>query len=326
MGAAVESDGGTPSLHRAPNTARRDPGSEADNGGVGYGDVLATWGLWALLLAAMAVTYARLELDDLYNVSREGIGGALSRVLVELNYPIAFVAIAIVLIALDTLGGRWWWLGGTAVVACAVAAWPGVVDDGDLDARPVNIVAALGVAASVAMTIAAVRRTGTSMSPRCRFDTARIVIAAVVLFLSLPWLAADIGLYLPDVGFITERPITGSDGAVNPAVHLGHHHGLDGSLLLLSALLLSRRPIRSRALRTVTTGYLSLMAAYGGMNAAQDVWHEQVQKRDWVDWTFPKATEPALAPIWVVILVAAVGIYLLLRQEPSPDTNAVGRG
>ena len=188
------------------NTQPQQASASQPTGSVSQGDVVATWVLWALLLAAMAVTYTRLETSELYNVSRDGIGGALSRMLVQLNYPIAFIAIAAVLIAFDTLRGRWWWLGGGAIAACAVTAWPGVVDDGDLDARLVNIVPALGVAGAVTLTIAATRRSGAGMAPRCRFDTGRVVIAAGVLFLSLPWLAADLGFYLPDVGFIAERP------------------------------------------------------------------------------------------------------------------------
>ena len=57
------------------------------------------------------------------------------------------------------------------------------------------------------------------------------------------------------------------------------------------------------------------MAAYGAMNAAQDFWNEQLQKRDWVDWSFPKAIEPTLTPIWLVILAASAAIFVLLRKE-----------
>lgn len=282
---------------------------------VAQGDVLVCWGMWGLLLAAMAVTHARLDLAELYNVSRDGIDGAASRVLVQLNYPVALVAIAAVLIAMDTLGGRLWWIAAATIAACAVTAWPGVVDDSDLDARAINAVPALGAVGAFALTVMAAKRSGVAMAPRRELDLARVVVAGVVLVLSLPWIAADIGVYLPEVGFITERPITGSDGVVNPAVHLGHHHGFDGSLILLSALLVSRPRLRSPRLRIVTTGYVALMAAYGAINATQDFWHEQVQKRGWVDWTFPKATEPALTFIWLVIVAGAVAVYLLLRQE-----------
>ena len=300
---------------------RIEPDELAQKSGRGavQGDVLATWAVWMLFLGAMAVTYSRLDISDLYNVSRDGMDGALSRMLVQLNYPIALVAIAAILIALDSLEGRWLWLGAASIAACVVTAWPGVVDDGNLDARLINIVPALGVAGAVTLTIAAVKRSTAGMESSCRFDTARVVITAVTLFLSLPWIAANLGFYLPDVGFITERPITGSDGVVSPAVHLGHHHGFDGSLILISALLLSRPKLRSPSLRLATTSYVALMAVYGAINATQDFWHEQIQKRGWVDWTFPKATEPTLTTIWLVILAASGAVFVLLSKEHATD-------
>ena len=41
-------------------------------------------------------------------LARDGLDGALSRVLVEMNSPISLVAIALALIALDALSARWW--------------------------------------------------------------------------------------------------------------------------------------------------------------------------------------------------------------------------
>jgi hypothetical protein len=71
----------------------------------------------------------------------------------------------------------------------------------------------------------------------------RAALAIVLLVAALPWLAADLGLYsngVPLLGrlfqsgqFLPERP-----GLPNfaPAVHHGHHHGMDGVLLVLTAL------------------------------------------------------------------------------------------
>ena len=74
------------------------------------------------------------------------------------------------------------------------------------------------------------------------------MIAAVALVVALPWIAADLGFALGGVG-----------------IHPGHHHGMDGVLLVLSALLLSRELGRVRVdwLRTTLTAYLSLMLVYG---------------------------------------------------------------
>ena len=98
---------------------------------------------------------------------------------------------------------------------------------------------------------------------------------------------------------------------------------LDSAWSILKTWLLSRPKLRSPALRSVTTAYVSLMAAYGAINAAQDFWHEQIQKRNWIDWTFPKATEPTLTPVWLLILAGAAGIFVLLEQErPRNETGA----
>ena len=277
------------------------------------GESVAVWGMWAVLLGALAVTYTRLDPTELYHVSRNGFSGGMSRVLVEMNYPLSLVAIALILISLDVLPTRWWWVGGPAIALGALTAWPGVVDDADLDARPINALPAMGVGLALLLTVAAVKKTGPSLAPRRPLDIGRLIIGGVVLLLSLPWIAADIGIFLPDGVFIMERPITSSDGNVAQAVHLGHHHGLDGSLILLSALLLSRVKIRSAKLAVATTSYVSLMFAYGGAICAQDFWNEQLVKRDWVDWEIPYAVKPSLAPVWLFILLMTAGTYWLIQ-------------
>ena len=52
--------------------------------------------------------------------------------------------------------------------------------------------------------------------------------------------------------------------------HHGHHHGMDGLLLILSALLLSRalNQIKGGALGIVVSAYLALMFCYGAANIA----------------------------------------------------------
>ena len=147
--------------------------------GPAQGEALAVWGIWAAVLLAIVVTYARLEPADLYHVSREGLSGGLSRALVEVNFPIALAAIALVLVALAVLPARAWWIAGPAIALCAVTAWPGVVDQDDLDARWVNAVPAVGVALALGLTVAATRRTGPRFVPRLRLDPARIVLAAL---------------------------------------------------------------------------------------------------------------------------------------------------
>ena len=289
---------------------------------VGQGEAAATWALWALLLVAIVVTYARLDPDELYSVSRDGIAGGLSRAVVELNFPISLVAIAIVLLALGVLPGRAWWVGGPAIALCAVTALPGVVDQDDLDAQWINALPALGVALALALTVVAARRAGTGFAQRLTLDTARAWIAVVALLLSIPWLAAELGFYLPEGVFIMERPGVEPDGTTIAAVHLGHHHGLDGTLIVLSALLLSRPRLYAARLALATRAYVSLAFAYGAVNLVEDAWHEQLVKRDWIDWKIPSALRPSLAPVWLVIGALAVTTALVLQRERSADVDS----
>ena len=280
----------------------------------GQGEALATWALWSLVLVAILLTYSRLDPAELYHTSNDGLAGGLSRVVVELNFPLALVAIAAVLVALGALPRRAWWLGVPTIVLCAVVAWPGVVDQDDLDARWVNALPAAGVALAFALTVAAARRTGSGFAYRLFLDPIRAGVAGAALVASIPWIVAELGFYLPEGVWIMERPGLEADGTTIAAVHLGHHHGLDGTVVLLSALLLSRPAIGGR-LGAARWLYVSLAFAYGAVNMTQDYWNEQLAKRGWLDWKIPSALNPKLAWIWLVVLVIAVAAAVALRFE-----------
>jgi hypothetical protein len=290
-------------------------------GGASQGEALATWAMWAVVLAIIFVTYWRLPPDtraatnDLYHVSGNGLVGGLSRVLVELNFPLALVAIVVVLVAVDALPRRAWAVAGPAIGLSAAVAWPGVIDQDDLDARVVNVIPALGVALSLGLTAAASRRGGAGLARRLPFDPVRATIAAVLLLVSIPWIAADLGVFLPDGVFIMRRVALDTDGLPIAAVHLGHHHGMDGTLVALSAILLSRPRLRRGATASVTVAVTSLAFAYGIVNCVQDAWNEQLVKRGTLDRQIPSAILPSLSWIWLVILVLAALTALTLRRE-----------
>ena len=99
----------------------------------------------------------------------------------------------------------------------------------------------------------------------------RAALAAAVLVVSVPWIAAESGVSfagVPALGtlFQTTEPRTQpGDEAPHPAVHAGHHHGMDGALLVWTALLflpLAARHVRG-VLRLAPTAYLALMLTYG---------------------------------------------------------------
>jgi hypothetical protein len=115
-----------------------------------------------------------------------------------------------------------------------------------------------------------------------------------------------------------------------PAVHHGHHHGMDGLLLVLSALLLSRvvGSVAASTLRAVSMAYLALMFCYGIGNIANDFWIEQVVKRGWTTWEIPNVLEPRATVAWAIIVIAATAIRaaFMLRNRADVVRPASGLG
>jgi hypothetical protein len=296
---------------------------------LGGREIFVVWGLFGIVAVEILVTYSRLPARELYNVTGSGIAGGASRVLVFLNFPAALVALAVLPIVFERLPPA----GRAAAIAagllCATVLWPGVVDQADLDARWVNVPAAVGVGLAVLLAFRAARVTSATE----RGDGWRLVLAVVALLAAPAWVAADLGFFLDGVPLLgriyeTGRRMPEQAGLppFPPAVHHGHHHGMDGVLLVLSALLLSRTlpVIRTRILRVVTAAYLALMLAYGFGNIANDVWLEQVAKRHWTRRTVPSVLEPRATWAWaVVVVVAAAAFAAFLRAGRDARTSTV---
>jgi hypothetical protein len=281
------------------------------------------WSLIGLLLCAVFVTYWRLPAADLYNTSLEGLRGGAGRALVQTNFPsVSLVAIALVLVAVSALPASAWWIAAPSIALCLVTALPGQVQQSDLDARAVNVIPALGVGLALVLTMWATRRAGARFAPRLPGDRARIVAALVIVLVSIPWIAAELGFFVGNRVFLTSRVVTEGDETL-AAVHLGHHHGLDGTLLTLFALLLSRVQLRDTRLGKLLLAYVSLMFAYGFMNFAEDAWHEQLVKRGWLEWRVPSALVPRLHWIWLVTLGVALLTYVLFAFERRRSQTAI---
>ena len=104
---------------------------------------------------------------------------------------------------------------------------------------------------------------------------------------------------------------------LHPAVHKGFHHGLGGTLLVVSALLLTRllRPGRMHAFAAVL---LALMTAYGLGNVANDAWLEQAVKRGWTNHEIPSVLYPSANWGWAAIVVLAVVLWgAWFRRVPA---------
>jgi hypothetical protein len=248
------------------------------------------WAAYGLVAAAMLVTYSTVDPEQLYHVSGRGLTGGLSRVLVDTNFPVALVAAPLAVLAATRLGTRAARVaGGFSAALCAVVVVPGVVSQSNLDAKWVNLVPALGVAVALALEL--------------RAEPGRIVVGrgtvAACLALaaaSLVWIAAELGFHQTFGIFLAGKIWHG-----HAAVHLGHHHGLDGTMLAATALVLGRVP-RSLGGRA----YFALMLAYGLVNAAQDAWTEQVVKRGWTTHAIPDALHPTVSVVWLVIVLLAL--------------------
>lgn len=297
--------------------------------GVGLGEVVLVFALYGLVATAIFVTYARLPARDFYHVSEGGLDGGSGRALVFLNFSTALAVVATLPFVLAHLRGRIYaGAGMVSLLLCAVVVAPGVVDQADLDPRWVNVFPALGVGVAIALTAVAVRAAGSArLAARGPGDGVRAVLAGVLFVLSLPWILADVGIEigrLPLVGsvFVSEElwaPF--GEARVKTAVHHGHHHGLDGFLLSVTALVLSRplAQLRNRRVRAVLGFYLSFMLAYGLANLANDAWLEQLVKRGVISWAIPSVLVPGPTLAWAAILVFAVAFYVLaFRHAAKP--------
>ena len=291
-------------------------------------EVFAVWALLMSVAVCVLETYARLPASDLYHVSRGGLSGGLSRALVYVDFPMALAAIAIALVAYDRLGGRAAAvLTVLSILLSAVVAWPGVVDQADLDAKVVNVVPALGVALALVLSAWAAWHRRVTFTAKLPLDPARVITAVVLVFGALPWLLAEAGFSVSDVPglgrvFLGVQAGRAGGGETLQVVHLGHHHGADGLYLALAALLLSRVLPRLARLRGLASAYVALMLAYGAANYVQDFWTEQIVKRGWTTRAIPSLLHPSLSLEWVAILFLAVCVELgAFRWESRYQSN-----
>ena len=288
----------------------------------GLSESIGVWSLFALVALAILVTYTRLPPESLYHTSGDGLEAGAGRALVFVGFPVALVAIPIAWIAVARIRTRRAVGAGVlATLLCATVGLPGVIDQGDLDARPVNALAGVGGLIAVGLTAAALRRGGLGESQHYNgWDNARIGLAVLLVLAALPWIWAELGFYVDDAPVLGDpfiagqvKPSLGGEPSLH-AVHLGHHHGLDGILLALGALLLSRVPSRMprKGEGTALAAYVALLLTYGLANALQDGWNEQLVKRGTSGSKLPSVIRPDLSAAWLGILLGAVAIYFVI--------------
>jgi hypothetical protein len=279
-------------------------------------EALVIWALVVVNVVLTGVTYARLPPKDLYNTDVGGLRGGLGRALVEVNFPIALIAVGLLTVAANALYETHRrlvaWVSVIAIPLCALTAI--VVDQGDLDAASRNVLPAIGVALVAALTVVAVRTAGVHATPGARGDRLRLVLAVLLALIAVPWIFALLGFYAPDPIYADEP----SPGEPIAAVHLGGHHGFYGVLIALTGLALSRAlpSFRDRRLTAAASAVLALAVAYGVANALQDFTLEQFWKRGTIDWKPPSVVTPAISWSWLVVLGVAVLVELAwFRRE-----------
>jgi len=308
--------------------------------GPGLREPLWGWAMWGIVAATVFVTYARLPARDFYNVTGTGVWSGAARLLVLTGWPVSLAAVALMAVAVDRLlaarlepGLRRWVTVAAiaAAVMCATIAFPGVIKQSDLDAKPANLIAGAGVLAALGLTLFALHRTGAGPpAERTRGDRIALWVAVVYALAALPWIFANLGFYVGDVPglhavFMSKKVLPEPGHPHLHAVHLGNHEGLDGWLLAVTALLL--RPglarMRPTRLRPILGGYLALLLCYGVMVSANDGWNEQIVKRGWTSRGLPSVLNPALNYGWAILIVAAVVVYLTAFRVRAPAVEPV---
>jgi hypothetical protein len=289
-------------------------------------ELVIAWLLFAVVDVVILVTYARLRPEDLYHVSGTGLAAGLSRALVFVNFPVGIAALAETIVLFERLPDRRLRaLVLAAAVLCAVVFWPGVVDQKDLDGKWMNALPAVGVGLAALLTLDAVRKRALPpFAESMGGDRSRLVVAAGLLLLAPPWIAAELGFYLDGVPGLGSIFLTGDirlapgQTEIEAAVPHGDHHGLQGTLLVLTALLLSRTlgGLRPRA-QTLLRAVLALMTVYGLWNVANDAWLEQVVKRGWTNWRVPDVLRPTASVQWGILLVLAAVLAVVLERRAN---------
>jgi hypothetical protein len=283
----------------------------------GLTEIWIVWALFGLATAAVFETYWRIPPQELWKVHNSGLVGGAGRALVFVGDSPAIAAFAVLPIVADRLEDRR--ADIVAIVAFVLCATVGLVQTpSHLDPKWSNVWPVIGVALTILLTAWATRSGRRERVRTTRAgDLARIVLGVVTLVWATPYVAAELGFHLDGVPFFGWVFQTGKlapepgSGELHATVHYGHHHGLDGLLLVATALLLSRLlgGIRRPALRVLTGAVLALMLVYGWTNMVNDLWIEQVVKRGWTSWQVPDVLVPSLSLAWAAMLVAAAAIY-----------------
>ena len=267
------------------------------------------------------VTAARLPVGETLQRERQrprrpARAGRWSSSTPERSWPSRVLAVLA-----ERLRGRLAIVATVGAVLCAVVVWPGVVEQSDLDAKPVNALPALVVLIAVALDSRCAHRGGIGASRPFGGGraVARAVLAVVLVLGSLPWLERrdrllPTGIPGPGALFMSGelRPEPGHPNLT--AVHLGHHHGMDGTLLALSALAFAGGRGCPHPLPRGPSRSTHAHARVRPRNAFQDFWFEQqARPAGTAARKIPSMIVPSPRGPWLALVAAA----LLIRSAAA---------
>ena len=133
----------------------------------GLAEAFVLWMLFGVVAVSIAVTYTRTPVRELYHVTGGGPAAGARAVLGFAGFPAGLTALAVLPLILDRLRRRVILAGALVAAGLATTTFlPGALGDDRIDARPPNVFAALGVALTFLLTIAAARTVGTGRSWR----------------------------------------------------------------------------------------------------------------------------------------------------------------
>lgn len=304
--------------------------------GPGLGEAVVVWLVFAVDLLAVAAGRGWSR-DAESGAGRPGAPG--HRVRAFVRHPLAPAAIPLGLLAVDRIAevpeGRG---SGRRMTVAAGSAGLAVMAARSATRRiGVDALAAGLVVASLGGTaVALATRDRGGFARRQRGDAVRMGVGAGLVAISLPWLLADLGVYAGDVPLLRRVYLSRQrmpPGARGAAVHLGHHHGLDGALLAWTGLALSRQvpAVRSPLLRESLALTTSLLTVYGAARAAEDAWYEQVVKRGWARVRLPSLVvggRPTREPGWAGVAAGTAILLAMTRasdNEPAEVRSDLGR-
>jgi hypothetical protein len=120
-----------------------------------------------------------------------------------------------------------------------------------------------------------------------RRNIARLLLAGIITFFSLPWILAIVGVYISDVPlisaiFLGRQPYPYPNGL--PSVHLGAHHGWDAYIFSIFAIvgsisLDSKYYLKNKAFRSIIAGGIVFLSLYAFFAGFEDGINEQLLKR-----------------------------------------------